>query len=522
MLTVHGCGGVPTSGPTAAPLDTLRYPTAPAEAYQRIDGDSLLIKGASVIDGLGGPAVGPMDVLVRDGRIAQIGGQLDAPDLPLIDAAGLTLMPGMITSHVHLQTPPGAVLRQDDDVTIRALQLLQLRAYLACGFTSVLDAAISGPTIELIQRHLADGGVGPNFFFLAPFLTPDTGYLGSPDLRGEVFRDLWEPIKLPGDVGRQLAAAKPLGPKGVKVTIEEGIEFSIWPIFDEARLDLIREESAKIGTPIYVHSQTDDAHLAALRMKPHVLVHAGYIRDAPSPEVIAGLKQSGTYVISTAAISLIAGWGLEPTFAGDPWIRQRVPILQWQTATHPDSPDAMLKVMIAANSPGWLPNWLAHLMYPVVGPDAEDALTFTRNSARAVKIFHEAGIPWVLGADEGNWPAFTTFFHGVSSQIELEVLEKAGLSRADIVVASTSRPAKMLGEFSRLGSIEVGKAADLILVEKDPLIHGMAALRTLRWTIKDGHARSPAAWLKTERPTVPRAPETLPAEASLSDGRVSP
>ena len=97
--------------------------------------------------------------------------------------------------------------------------------------------------------------------------------------------------------------------------------------------------------------------------------------------------------------------------------------------------------------------------------------------------------------------------------------------RVDVITAlkaMTLWPAWQHFEEDHKGSIEVGKAADLILVEKDPLIHGMAALRTLRWTIKDGHARSPAAWLKTERPTVPRAPETLPAEASLSDGRVSP
>ena len=101
----------------------------------------------------------------------------------------------------------------------------------------------------------------------------------------------------------------------------------------------------------------------------------------------------------------------------------------------------------------------------------------------------------MVGADGGNSPAYTTFFHGVSTQIELEQLDAGGVDRRAILAACTLRPAQMLEASDRLGTVEVGKEGDLILVEDDPLEHGMVALRTLRWTVRDGEARTPAAWL---------------------------
>ena len=53
----------------------------------------------------------------------------------------------------------------------------------------------------------------------------------------------------------------------------------------------------------------------------------------------------------------------------------------------------------------------------------------------------------------------------------------------------------MLGVEHRIGTLEVGKQADLILVADNPLEQGMVALRTIQWTIRDGEPRSPASWL---------------------------
>ncbi|MGB0648329.1 MAG: amidohydrolase family protein, partial [Bradymonadia bacterium] len=145
--------------------------------------------------------------------------------------------------------------------------------------------------------------------------------------------------------------------------------------------------------------------------------------------------------------------------------------------------------------PSYVPKTLAQMTASWFVASPEEAAEATRSSANAIKRLEQNGVPWALGADEGNSPAYTTFFHGVASQIELEALETVGIPPDRLIAAATTTPAKMLGVSHRLGTIEVGKQADLIILEDNPLTEGMKAFRTLEWTIAKGHARTPAAWL---------------------------
>jgi imidazolonepropionase-like amidohydrolase len=117
------------------------------------------------------------------------------------------------------------------------------------------------------------------------------------------------------------------------------------------------------------------------------------------------------------------------------------------------------------------------------------------SSMRATRALYEAGVPIVMGADAGNWPAFATFFHGVGSLLEMELLEKAGIPRSEIIVAATSRPARMLKQEHRIGTIAPGKDADLVIIAQNPIEHGMQAMHDIRWVIQGGLAKTPAAWL---------------------------
>ena len=119
MLCAMGCGAPHPLLNTAAG-DSLALPEPPADSLRgRLPGRSLLIVDATLIDGRGGPPLHGMDVWVEDGLIRQIGVDLEVPALPSIDATGLSLLPGLITSHAHLQSVPGSVLRQDSAASIR-------------------------------------------------------------------------------------------------------------------------------------------------------------------------------------------------------------------------------------------------------------------------------------------------------------------------------------------------------------------------------------------------------------------
>jgi dihydroorotase-like cyclic amidohydrolase len=104
--------------------------------------DDLVIRGVLLVDGSGAPPRANVDIAIAGGRIRAIapGGTLPANGR-VIDGAGLAALPGLIDAHVHFVAAAGSAYRHDTDATVRDLARHHLRAYVACGVTTVLDAA---------------------------------------------------------------------------------------------------------------------------------------------------------------------------------------------------------------------------------------------------------------------------------------------------------------------------------------------------------------------------------------------
>jgi imidazolonepropionase-like amidohydrolase len=98
-----------------------------------------------------------------------------------------------------------------------------------------------------------------------------------------------------------------------------------------------------------------------------------------------------------------------------------------------------------------------------------------------LKTVFDAGIPVVLGTDTG----FTGILIGAATQIELELLVEAGLKPADALRAATVNAARMIGREGEFGTIEAGKAADLVILDADPLADIRNVTRITR-TFKGG------------------------------------
>ena len=88
---------------------------------------------------------------------------------------------------------------------------------------------------------------------------------------------------------------------------------------------------------------------------------------------------------------------------------------------------------------------------------------------------HKAGVPIAAGTDGA----------GIEIIHELEIYVQAGFSTADALAAATIEPARLVGQESKTGSIKVGKAADLVLVEGDPSTK-IGDLRHTRVVMLDG------------------------------------
>lgn len=457
---------------------------APSASAPPALGADLLIRGGRVLDGTGAPPAPDTDILVQSGRIAAIGRALSAPGVPVVDATGATVLPGLIDAHVHLSVVPGTGQRDDPPDVLRQLRRHHLRAYLACGVTTVLDTGIPPETVHEIRDALARGTPGPAFLTLGPGLTTPGGYMS------EVFAG----VASAEQVERQVAAVDGLSAVGIKVFMERGFgPRAVWPIHPPAVREAIVAAARARDLPIYVHAQREEDKLLALDMGAHAIVHAGFTTDEPSDEFVRRMVASRAYLMTTFHLMDGQRIGFHPERLDDPLLRRTVPAQELATARDPEAWRRLARTQIGMAEP-WLPGALRGPVASLVLTDAALASRL-RSSQAAVRRLAAAGVQIVVGSDSGNWPIDPYHFHGPSSLREMELLGEAGFPPLDVIAAATRVPARMLGLEHELGTVEVGKRADLVIVRKDPL-RSLRALRTIRWTVHAGVARTPSQWLR--------------------------
>ena len=443
----------------------------------------LLIRNATIIDGKGNEAVRNMDILIENNRIKKIGKAIDKPSEAVeIDATGLTVLPGLIDSHVHISSVPGSGFRNDSLPLYEDLQRHHLKAYLACGVTTILDTAIPAEEARKITEWLNDGHPGPRLLLLSPAFSTEKGYLSDQSL-GKLF---FTPVSTEQDVKDRLNECADLNPHGVKVLMESGFGLGRLAIHSDKIRQAIKNQANQRNLRIYIHSTQEKDHHLALDMEPHALVHGTTVG---SEEVIARLREKPVYMITTLSIQDAWTIAFNNERLSDPFYKATIPEIELQTAANPEAWQNLAisfakMVMTESATEEEITNFLQ-------GGNPADALVAWINN---LKKLHEAGIPIVMGSDAGNWPVMPHMFHGPTSIREVELLTMAGLTSLEAIKASTSVPAKMLGIAKDLGTVQEGKIADLIIVRGDPL-KDIKALRDIMWTIKDGVGKTPKQWM---------------------------
>lgn len=454
----------------------------------------LLIRNARLIDGTGAPPREPVSIAIRDGRIAGIGSAVTAAGLPVLEASGATVLPGLMDMHVHFVAAPGGGFRRDSRETLRDLNRQHLLAYLACGVTTVLDAGIDPATARDIQAWLASGHPGPRFLTTGPYVRPSGGYG-------------WEGFgseSTVAEVEAKLDLIQSLGGAGVKIALEEGgwNPFGSLAGFSPELRRAVIEGASRRRLPLYVHATTEKAQREALEWGAHAIMHAVW-GGAWTGEVfgpgdlsdgfVERMKASGAYQVTT--FSVLDNWpGLFPRERlDDPLVRLTVPSVELGGARDPG-----VERYFAIATLGFAVPWMPEALRPLVARrlwTQRNLLDGLRYSQRNVRRLYEAGVPIVVGTDAPSpWDMAVYHFHGPTTLREIELLGQAGLPPLAALVAATRTPAEMLGLAHELGTVEVGKRADLLIVGADPL-EDLRALRMIRWTVRDGVAHTPEEWM---------------------------
>lgn len=435
----------------------------------------LLIEGGMLWDGTGAPRRGPVDVLVQGDRVVAVGEGLTAPaGARVLDARGATVLPGLIDSHVHLSMDPGAAWRSPPDAEATHQRALEahLQALLEAGVTTVLDPAVLPAELARIRATLARGAPGPRYLTLGTPFSPEGGYV-SAVIEG------FPGVSTVAEVDAQLNLVATQGTEGLKVTVEPGMVTRVWPLLaPELRLAL-RDGARARGLAVYAHAMTEATQALALdELGATVMVHPPEEADAA---FIARLAREGIYEMTTLAPTDAFLTPFEPARLFDPLIQALVPADERISARDPDVQEDFVR---AATH-----QFMPRLPFPErLGQTRmarRIALARVRQTGETLRALQAAGVPLVLGSDSGNWPIIPHLFHGWATLREIELLGEAGLRPEEVLLAATRTPAKMLHREGELGAVLPGAAADLLIVEGDPL-RDLSALRRRRWTVYGG------------------------------------
>lgn len=440
----------------------------------------LLLQGGMVWDG-SGAAPFRADVLVHDDRILQIAEAIEAPEgATVLDATGATVLPGLIDSHVHLSMDPGAAWRQDSPQTHDALLAQHLRAYLACGVTTILDPAVMPDELARIRAAIDTGAPGPRYLTLGTPFSPPGGYVA-------VVIPEFPTVSNAAEVNAQLDLVQSEGVVGIKTTVERGFLRPVWPLYsDEVRV-AIRDGATARDLTVYAHAMSaEEQRIAIDELGARVLVHP---LEKPDAAMVKKIAASGVYEMTTLSANASFGATWRPERDKDPLIVAVVPQVERATSRDP----VAIKGFVRASTSNIMPHLPAKTLFGRSRVARRMVDKKVRETGEAILAMSRAGVPIVMGSDAGNWPMIPYLFHGSSSIEELELLVTAGLSPAEVLRSATVTPAAMLG-LDDLGVLRPGARADLVVVAGNPLAN-IAAMRQVRWTVADGVAATPAQWM---------------------------
>lgn len=416
-------------------------------------GQSWLIQNARIFVG-NGKVIESGAVLVRGGKIAQVydGTFPDAKQLNAepIDAAGKTVLPGLIDMHVHLGGPGGFY---DDWSKFDPQKSYEreLEAYLYCGITAVRSAGDKVDEMVKLHRQFNSGEkLGTELYFCGPLFTAENGHgteyaKNMPEMARAGFNAQFLRIpKTQAEARQQVDELVPKGVNAIKGILEAGVPGYT---FNRMNLDLLRavvEEAHGKKLPASIHTGESRDVVDAVSLGADSIEH-GSFRDEIPDATVAEMKARG--IVYDPTLSVVEGlseFAKGKTELLKRSLVQQVTTKELLTGTEHAASSAEMKSMREGLS-----------RYP---------LSMEMGSRNLLKAWRD-GVMLVTGSDSGNF----LVLHGPTVQREIELWVAAGIPIDIALQAATSNAAKLLRADNRIGTIEKGKEASLLVVDGNPL-----------------------------------------------------
>ena len=466
----------------------------------------LLIRNAMVVKGNGNPPAGPTNVLVEKGVIADIGasaGEGDKKPDAVIDGTGKWVLPGFVCTHTHLHDERAGIPIEHD---------YQLRLWLSCGITTIRETGSVLTKHVPLRRQSREGElIAPRMFL----------YTIPPGAR------------TPEEAREKVRAAKTGGADGLKL-------FGM----DRDLLEAVMDEAHKQGLRTTVHIGIEE-------------VTAWDFADLGVTSI------EHWYGIPNAALRGVQKF--PPDFnAANETDRFRWAGRLWRE-TDPERVDEVLRFLVdkrvawsptlsiyeanrdlrAAQNRPWFKDYLHPALEEYFKPNLQnhgsyfigwtntDEVYWKENYRiwmGAVKRFADLGGLVTTGEDAG----YIWSMYGFGYLRELELHEEAGFHPLEVIQHATVNGARVLGEEARLGRVRAGYAADLLVVNGNPVANLRVLYPTgtdfyvdgrsvagggIEWTIKDGHCYHVPTLMGEVRGIVAKARGKRAGAASKESGK---
>ncbi len=369
---------------------------------------TIAIVGATIIDGNGGDPVLDGCVLIKGSEIAEVGSRQEVKiptDAEIVEAEGMSIMPGFIDSHFHLDRVKGLPAQ-----------------FLQHGVTSLRDP---GAWIESYDEERKSGKMMPRLFLTGPHLD---NFPPAYPYDAYVVRDEYEAARQVNDLVDEGATA-------VKVY------FRISP----GLIKVICQTAHERGVPVTAHLEITEAMKA----------------------IEAGLD--GVEHITSFGLSLVPkreGEKYRQGMLGDNNFRREGRYDMWKDIDiNSVKADSLIQFLVRKGT----------FVSPTLGPfeyqagdgivDSAKLIGFNNMKALTAR-FEKSGVHIVLGSHS----MVPYAEQGWAYQREMELWVESGIPNAAVIAAATMENARYFRIDDRLGSIEKGKIADLVLVKGNPLL----------------------------------------------------
>ena len=373
--------------------------------------EPLWLTNARLFDGIGTAAHAGGAVLIEDGRIAEVadrsGGVPAQADA--IDLDGRTLLPGLVDAHAHVFAEPPSPADGAEpvlpDVVAHAVRT-GLESALRMGFTTLRDVGSHGDQVVTARQAMRYG------VFDGPRLLTCRRIVSATSQGGRFFDGMYREADGPDEIRKAVREQLREGADFVKVmsTGARSVELEDpEPAqLTAAEMTALVEEAHRVGYRVAAHAEGLAGTELAIRCGADTIEHGMYLNRRP--DLLDAMAESGQVLVPT----LSCFYGVAGDESGSSWTE----------------------------------------------PLAELARFNLAEADRTLRAARAAGVAIALGHD---WQPFAR------ASTELVRLVEHGLEPAEALTAATAVGARALGLEDRIGTVEPGRLADLLVVDGDPL-----------------------------------------------------